>query len=76
MTEFIYELMIMIVVTLGVFTIMAIKDIITFQYYYNTFYIVPCVKIFYEWGHYVALDISWLKWGVSVNLYDRYKNLD
>jgi hypothetical protein len=73
MTEFIYELIIMGIATLVVFIIVAIKDIITFQYYYNTFYIVPCVKIFYEWGYYVALDISWLKWGASIKLYDKIK---
>ena len=76
MPDFIHELIIMIIATLLVFVIVALRDKISIQRYYNTFHITPSVKIFYEWGHYVALDISWLKWGVSVNLYDRYKNLD
>jgi hypothetical protein len=76
MTDFIHELIIMIIATLEVFVIVALIDRTTIQRYHNTFHITPSVKIFYEWGHYVALDISWLKWGVSVNLYDRYKNLD
>ena len=71
MTDFIYELIVMIIVTLGVFTIVALRDMITIQRYYNTFYITPSVKLFYEWGYYVALDIAWLKWCVSINLYNK-----
>ena len=71
MTDFIYELIVIAIVTLGVFTIVALRDMITIQRYYNTFYITPSVKLFYEWGYYVALDIAWLKWCVSINLYDK-----
>jgi hypothetical protein len=70
MTEFIYELIIMIIATLGVFAIVALKDRITIQRYYNTFQITPSIKIFYERGYHVALDISWLKWCISITLYD------
>ena len=73
MTDFIYELIVMAIVTLGVFAIVALRDMITIQRYYNTFYITPSVKLFYEWGYYVALDIAWLKWCVSINLYDKVK---
>jgi hypothetical protein len=52
---------------------MKFKDIITFQQYYNTVYITPSVKLFYEWGYYVALHLSWLKWSVSIVLYDKVK---
>ena len=71
MTDFIYELIVMVIVTLGVFTIVALRDMITIQRYYNTFYITPSIKLFYEWGYYVALDIAWLKWCVSINLYNK-----
>jgi hypothetical protein len=71
MTEFIHELIIMIIATLGVFAIVALRDRITIQRYYNTFQITPSVKLFYEWGYYVALDIAWLRWNVSITLYDR-----
>ena len=73
MTDFIYELIVIVIVTLGMFTIVALRDMITIQRYYNTFYITPSVKLFYEWGYYVALDIAWLKWCVSINLYDKVK---
>jgi hypothetical protein len=76
MTEFIHELMVMIVATLGVFVIVALRDRISIQRYYNTFHITPSVKIFYEWGYFVALDISWLKWCISINLYDNVENID
>jgi hypothetical protein len=69
MPDFIHELIIMIVATLVVFAIVAFRDRISIQRYYNTFHITPSVKLFYEWGHYVALDISWLKWCVSITLY-------
>ena len=71
MTDFIYELIVMAIVTLGVFTIVALRDMITIQRYYNTFYITPSINLFYEWGYYVALDIAWLKWRVSIVLYDK-----
>jgi hypothetical protein len=71
MTEFIHELIIMIIATLGVFAIVALRDRITIQRYYNTFQITPSIKLFYEWGYYVALDIAWLRWNVSITLYDR-----
>jgi hypothetical protein len=71
MTEFIYELIVMIIATLGVFAIVALKDRITIQRYYNTFQITPSIKLFYEWGYYVALDLAWLRWNVSITLYDR-----
>ena len=71
MTEFIYELMVMIIATLGVFAIVALRDRISIQRYYNTFQITPSVKLFYEWGYYVALDLAWLRWNVSITLYDR-----
>jgi hypothetical protein len=74
MPDFIHELIIMIIATLVVFAIVALKDRISIQRYYNTFHITPSVKIFYEWGHYVALDISWLKWGVSITLYIKEYN--
>jgi hypothetical protein len=69
MTEFIYELMIMIVVTLLVFAIVALRDRISIQRYYNTFQITPSIKIFYERGWYAELDLAWLKWHVSITLY-------
>lgn len=69
MPDFIHELIIMIIATLVVFAIVALRDKISIQRYYNTFHITPSVKLFYEWGHYVALDISWLKWCVSITLY-------
>ena len=71
MTEFIHELIIMIIATLGVFAIVALRDRISTQRYYNTFHITPSVKIFYEWGYHVALDIAWLRWNVSIILYDK-----
>ena len=71
MPDFIHELIIMIIATLLVFVIVALKDRISIQRYHNTFQIIPSFKLFYEWGYYVALDISWLKWCVSITLYDR-----
>jgi hypothetical protein len=76
MPDFIHELIIMIIATLLVFTIVALRDRISIQRYYNTFYITPSVKIFYEWGYHVDLDISWSKWCVSINLYDNVENID
>ena len=70
MTDFIHELIIMIIATLGVFVIVALRDMITIQRYHNTFQIIPSFKLFYEWGYHVALDISWLKWCISITLYD------
>ena len=70
MPDFIHELIIMIIATLGVFAIVALRDMITIQRYHNTFQIIPSFKLFYEWGYHVALDISWLKWCVSITLYD------
>jgi hypothetical protein len=61
----------MIIATLVVFAIVALKDRITIQRYYNTFQITPSIKLFYEWGYYVALDLAWLRWNVSITLYDR-----
>ena len=55
---------------------MKFNDIISFQQSYNIFYITPSVKLFYEWGYHIALDLSWLKWGVSIVLYSKYKNID
>jgi hypothetical protein len=71
MPDFIHELIIMIIATLLVFVIVALRDRITIQRYYNTFQITPSIKLFYEWGYYVALDIAWLRWNVSITLYDR-----
>jgi hypothetical protein len=71
MPDFIHELIIMIIATLGVFAIVALRDRITIQRYYNTFQITPSIKLFYEWGYYVALDLAWLRWNVSITLYDR-----
>lgn len=76
MTEFIHELIIMIIATLEVFVIVALIDRTTIQRYQNTFQITPSVKLFYEWGYFVALDISWLKWCISINLYDNVENID
>lgn len=76
MTEFIHELIIMIIATLEVFVIVALIDRTTIQRYYNIFHITPSVKIFYERGWYAELDLAWLKWCVSITLYDRYKNID
>jgi hypothetical protein len=69
MTEFIYELIVMIIATLLVFAIVALKDRISIQRYYNTFQITPSIKIFYEKGWYAELDLAWLKWQVSITLY-------
>lgn len=69
MTDFIHELIIMIIATLLVFVIVALKDRISIQRYYNTFQITPSVKIFYEQGWYAELDLAWLKWCVSITLY-------
>jgi hypothetical protein len=69
MTEFIYELIVMIIATLLVFAIVALKDRISIQRYYNTFQITPSIKIFYEKGWYAELDLAWLKWCVSITLY-------
>jgi hypothetical protein len=71
MPDFIHELIIMIIATLLVFIIVALRDRITIQRYYNTFQITPSIKLFYEWGYYVALDLAWLRWNVSITLYDR-----
>ena len=71
MPDFIHELIIMIIATLVVFAIVALRDRITIQRYYNTFQITPSIKLFYEWGYYVALDLAWLRWNVSITLYDR-----
>jgi hypothetical protein len=71
MTDFIYELIVIAIVTLGVFAIVALRDMITIQRYYNTFYITPSVKLFYEWGYYVSLDLAFLKWHISITLYDK-----
>jgi hypothetical protein len=70
MPDFIHELIIMIIATLLVFVIVAFRDRITIQRYYNTFQITPSIKLFYEWGYYVALDLAFLKWHVSITLYD------
>ena len=70
MPDFIHELIIMVLITLGVFAIVALRDMITIQRYHNTFQIIPSFKLFYEWGYHVALDISWLKWCISITLYD------
>jgi hypothetical protein len=64
----------MIIATLLVFIIVALKDRITIQRYYNTFQITPSIKLFYEWGYYVALDLAWLKWCVSITLYIKEYN--
>ena len=69
MPEFIHELIIMIIATLVVFAIVAFRDKISIQRYYNTFHITPSVKIFYERGWYTELDLAWLKWCVSITLY-------
>jgi len=71
MTDFIHELIIMIIATLLVFIIVALRDRISIQRYYNTFQITPSIKLFYEWGYHVALDLAWLRWNVSITLYDR-----
>ena len=71
MTEFIHELIIMIIATLGVFAIVALRDRISTQRYYNTFHITPSVKIFYEWVYHFPHDLAWLRWNVSITLYDR-----
>ena len=71
MTDFIHELIIMIIATLVVFAIVALRDRITIQRYYNTFQITPSIKLFYEWGYYVALDLAFLKWHISITLYDK-----
>jgi hypothetical protein len=59
----------MIIATLGVFAIVALKDRISIQRYYNTFHITPSIKIFYERGWYAELDLAWLKWCISITLY-------
>ena len=69
MTDFIHELIIMIIATLLVFAIVALRDRISIQRYYNTFHITPSIKIFYERGWYAELDLAWLKWCVSITLY-------
>ena len=69
MPDFIHELIIMIIATLVVFAIVALRDRISIQRYYNTFHITPSVKIFYERGWYAELDLAWLKWCVSITLY-------
>ena len=74
MTDFIHELIIMIIATLLVFIIVALRDRISIQRYYNTFHITPSVKIFYERGWYAELDLAWLKWCVSITLYIKEYN--
>jgi hypothetical protein len=69
MPDFIHELIIMIIATLLVFAIVAFRDRISTQRYYNTFHITPSIKIFYEKGWYAELDLAWLKWQVSITLY-------
>ena len=69
MPEFIHELIIMIIATLVVFAIVALRDRISIQRYYNTFHITPSIKIFYEKEWYAELDLAWLKWHVSITLY-------
>ena len=69
MPDFIHELIIMIIATLVVFIIVALRDRISIQRYYNTFHITPSVKIFYEREWYAELDLAWLKWCVSITLY-------
>jgi hypothetical protein len=54
-----------------VFAIVTFKDRISIQRYYNTFQITPSIKLFYEWGYHIALDLAWLRWNVSITLYDR-----
>ncbi len=71
MPDFIHELIIMIIATLGVFAVVALRDRITIQRYHNTFQITPSIKLFYEWGYYVALDLAFLKWHISIALYDK-----
>jgi hypothetical protein len=61
----------MIIATLVVFAIVTFKDRISIQRYYNTFQITPSIKIFYERGYHIALDIAWLRWNVSIILYDK-----
>ena len=74
MPDFIHELIIMIIATLLVFIIVALRDRISIQRYYNTFQITPSVKIFYERGWYAELDLAWLKWCVSITLYIKEYN--
>ncbi len=69
MPEFIHELIIMIIATLLVFAIVAFRDRISTQRYYNTFHITPSVKIFYERNGMMDIDLAWLKWCVSITLY-------
>jgi len=38
--------------------------------YGNHFYIIPGVGLFGEKGHYMYLEIFWLKWGLSFTIYD------
>jgi hypothetical protein len=71
MPDFIHELIIMIIATLGVFAVVALRDRISIQRYHNTFQITPSIKLFYEWGYYVALDLAFLKWHISITLYDK-----
>jgi len=76
MPDFIHELIIMIIATLVVFAIVAFRDRISTQRYYNTFHITPSVKIFYEREWYAELDLAWLKWCVSIKLYYNVENID
>ncbi len=69
MNEFIYELIIMIIATLVVFALVAFRDRISTQRYYNTFHITPSIKIFYERNGMMDIDLAWLKWCVSITLY-------
>ena len=39
---------------------------------YNTFYILPAIRISYEWGHYMYLDICWLHLGIEFRLKGKY----
>jgi hypothetical protein len=39
---------------------------------HNTFYILPALRISYEWGHYMYLDICWLHLGIEFKLKGKY----
>jgi len=34
----------------------------------NSFYILPTIRINYEIPHYVYLDLTWIKWSLSITV--------
>ena len=43
---------------------------ITIFNHHNMFFITPSLSVTYESGIYLSIDITWLKWGISLIIKD------